>query len=47
MAEDFGERTERATPRKRQEARERGQVARSADLAAGVLLLGAFAALLL
>ncbi len=45
MAEDFGERTERATPRKRQEARERGQVARSADLAAGVLLLGAFVAL--
>lgn len=46
MAEDFGERTERATPRRRQEARERGQVARSADLAAGVLLLGAFVALL-
>ncbi len=47
MAEDFGDRTEQATPRKRQEARERGQVARSPDLTVGVLLLGAFSALLL
>jgi flagellar biosynthesis protein FlhB len=40
--EDFAERTEPATPRKRQEARERGQVARSADLSTALLLLGAF-----
>lgn len=39
MAEQSGERTEPATPRKRQEAREQGQVARSADLSAAVVLL--------
>ena len=32
-------RTEPATPRRRQEARERGQVAKSQDLASGVMLL--------
>jgi flagellar biosynthesis protein FlhB len=43
-----GERTEKATPRKRQEARKKGQVARSADLngsvslMAGVFALGSF-----
>lgn len=35
------ERTEPATPRRRQEARERGQVARSADLSSAVVLLAA------
>ncbi len=37
---DLGERTEQATPRRRQEAREKGQVARSNDLAVAVSLLG-------
>src|SRR5882672_683342 len=41
MANDAGERTEVATPRRRQEARQRGQVARSTDLSSAVLLLGA------
>jgi flagellar biosynthetic protein FlhB len=42
MAEEsFQERTEQATPRRRRKARERGQVARSADLtAAGIICLG-------
>lgn len=41
--EDFaGEKTEPATPRKREEARNKGQVARSTDLSTAVLLLGAF-----
>jgi len=39
MAANLDERTEPATPRRRQEARERGQVARSQDLSAAVLLL--------
>ena len=39
MAEDLGEKTEDATPRRLQEAREDGNVARSQDLAAGLLLL--------
>lgn len=34
------DRTEAPTPRRREEARERGQVARSADLSAAVILLG-------
>jgi flagellar biosynthesis protein FlhB len=39
-----GERTEKATPKKREEARKKGQVARSADLSgAVVLLVGLFA----
>src|ERR1700744_2351208 len=38
------DRTERATPKRRSEARERGQVGRSADLnSAGVLIGGLFA----
>ena len=41
MAEDLGDKTEAPTPRRREEAREQGQVARSPDLAAAVLLLGA------
>jgi flagellar biosynthesis protein FlhB len=40
MAEEKGEKTETPTPRRREEARERGQVARSPDLTAAVLLLG-------
>jgi len=40
MPGDAGEKTEPATPRRRQEARERGQIARSTDLGAALLLLG-------
>ena len=40
MAEDMGERTEDATPKRRREAREEGNIARSTDVAAAVLLLG-------
>lgn len=40
MAEDMGDKTEAPTPRRRQEAREEGNVARSADLSAAVLLIG-------
>lgn len=39
--EQFGEKQHEATPHRRQQARERGQVARSQDLASAVLLLGA------
>ena len=39
MAFEAGERTEAATPRRRREARERGQVARSQELNSGLLLL--------
>ncbi|MBX3394077.1 MAG: flagellar biosynthesis protein FlhB [Phycisphaerae bacterium] len=41
MADSAGERTEAPTPRRRQEAREKGQVAKSTDLSSAVLLLGA------
>ena len=41
MADDLGERTEEATPKRRQEAREEGQVARSMDLTSALLLVGA------
>lgn len=40
-----GEKTEQATPRKREEARQRGQVAKSADLNTALVLLGVFLAL--
>lgn len=40
-----GERTEQATPRRREEARRKGQVARSAELAGAAALLGGLAAL--
>jgi flagellar biosynthetic protein FlhB len=40
MAEENGEKTEAPTPRRREEAREQGQVARSGDLTAAALLLG-------
>ena len=39
MADEFGEKTEPPTPRRRLEARERGQVAKSQDLPAAVVLL--------
>jgi flagellar biosynthetic protein FlhB len=38
-ADEAGERTEPATPRRREEAREEGRIARSADLTAAVTLL--------
>ncbi len=41
MPEDIGERTEAPTPRRRQEAREEGNVPKSQDLSAGISLLGA------
>src|ERR1700729_754433 len=41
MAEDMGDKTEAPTPRRRQEAREQGNVARSPDLTAALLLIGA------
>jgi len=45
MASDAGERTEAATPRRRQEARERGQVARSLEVNSALILLGTFGAM--
>lgn len=45
MADDAGEKTEAPTPRRRQEARERGQVAKSNDLSAAILLVGGLIAL--
>lgn len=46
MAEDsFQERTEKATPRRREKARERGQVAKSMDLNAAAIILLGFTAL--
>ncbi len=41
MAEDLGERTEDATPRKLREAREEGRIAKSADATSAIILLGA------
>jgi flagellar biosynthetic protein FlhB len=41
MADDMGEKSELPTPKKRQEARNRGQVAKSQDLSAAIDLLGA------
>ncbi len=40
MAEDLTDKTEAPTQRRREEAREQGQIARSADLTAAALLLG-------
>ncbi len=45
MPANAEEKTEPATPRRRQETRKKGQVARSQDLTAAVLLLSGFAAL--
>jgi flagellar biosynthetic protein FlhB len=47
MAETSGDKSQEATPHRRQQAREEGQVARSQDLASAVLLIVALAALLL
>ena len=41
MPADFDEKTEPATPRRRHEARQGGQVARSQDVPAAVLIAGA------
>jgi flagellar biosynthetic protein FlhB len=41
MAEESGDKTEAPTPKRREEAREQGSVARSPDLNAAVVLLGA------
>jgi flagellar biosynthetic protein FlhB len=41
MADEFGEKTEAPTPRRRQEAREEGNIPRSTDLTAALMLLGA------
>lgn len=40
MAEDLGEKTEQATPKRKQDARDEGNVAKSQDLAGALLLLG-------
>ncbi|MBL0927098.1 MAG: flagellar biosynthesis protein FlhB [Phycisphaerales bacterium] len=45
MAEDMGERTELPTARKRSEAANKGQIAKSVDLTGAVLLIGAAAML--
>lgn len=45
MADSAQERTEPATPRRREEARNRGQVAKSNDLTAAVVLFGTMVAL--
>lgn len=37
---DFGERTQEPTPRRREQARQRGQVAKSQDLSAAIVLAG-------
>lgn len=41
MAEDLGEKSEQATPKRKQDARDEGNVAKSADLSGALLLLGA------
>ena len=45
MSDDFGDRTQKPTERRRREARARGEVARSADLVAASVLLVTMAAL--
>ena len=45
MASDAGDKTEAPTPRRRTEAREQGQIARSTDLSSALLLLGAMLSL--
>ena len=40
MAEEAGDKTEAPTPRRRAEAREQGNIARSPDLVAAALLIG-------
>lgn len=46
MAEDLGDKTEAPSPRRRTEARDRGQVAKSPELSAGLDLVGAFVLIL-
>src|SRR3989304_31699 len=46
MPEPFGEKTHEATPHRRQQAREGGQVAKSQDLASAALLMSALLILL-
>ncbi len=41
MAEQFGEKSHEATPHRRQQAREQGQIAKSQDLGSAILLIGA------
>ena len=41
MPEQFGDKSHEATPHRRQQAREQGQVAKSQDLSSSLLLLGA------
>lgn len=41
MADDLGEKTEDATPKKKQQARESGNIPKSQDLSSALLLLGA------
>ena len=41
MAEQFGEKTQDATPHRRQKAREQGQVAKSQDLTSAITLIAA------
>ena len=41
MGEDLGEKTEQPTTRRLEQARQRGQVAQSRDLAGAIVLLGA------
>ncbi len=45
MADHAGEKTEAATPKRRQEAREKGQVAKSQDLSAAIVTLAALLAI--
>ena len=45
MADSAGERTEAPTPRRRQEAHEKGRIAKSTDLNSAILLLGGIVAL--
>ncbi len=46
MAEQFGDKTQEATPYRRQKAREEGQVPHSQDLSSAALLVGATATLM-
>lgn len=41
MAEEFGDKTHEATPHRREQAREEGQVVKSQDLASAALLVTA------
>ncbi len=46
MGEQFGEKSQEATPHRRQKAREEGQVARSQDLSVAISVLAAFSLML-